>query len=303
MTWEANAVQSFRLLPLRAFAIAAVATAFLALSGRPASAEEPAKDAPAVGKHAGLDPYKKYCASCHSIGGGKLVGPDLKGLKERVPSKDWAIAFVRDPKSANDPYGAKVRAEFNDTMTAQGKPQGPLDDAAIGDIIDFIFQGGPGLAQKALRKATVADIAVGRDIFVGRQRLANGGPSCISCHSIAGIGGLGGGTLASTVGAKNPDLTNAFNRNGGEAGLRAAMAAPQFLVMQQVFADKALTDEEIVAVTAFLADASRKTEPDRRGDYLVILGIVGAIALLMLFDFLWIKRFRNVRKTLVGETS
>jgi mono/diheme cytochrome c family protein len=187
-------------------------------------------------------------------------------------------------------------------MPAQGKPAGTLDDVTIGDIVDFIFAGGPGLTQKAMRKATFADIELGRQIFLGEQRLANGAPACISCHSISGVGGLGGGTLASTIGAQNPDLTNAFNRNGGEPGMRAALGAPQFLIMKQVFADKPMTEDEIVALTAFMGDASRKTEPDQRSDYLIIYGIVGAIVLLLAFDFIWIKRFTNVRKTLVGGT-
>lgn len=289
-------MHSLRLHLCLAFALAALACAFLAFDAREAQAQDV--------KAAGLEPFKKFCSSCHSIGGGKLVGPDLADLKKRVPSRDWAIAFTKDPKSQNDDYGKKIRAEFNDVMSPQGKAAGgALDDQTIADIIDFIFAGGPGLSQKKLRGATADDVEKGRLIFMGEQRLANGGPACISCHSIAGVSGLGGGTLASQVGAKNPDLTNAFNRNGGEAGLRAALSAPQFLVMAQVYAQKPMTEDEVIALTAFLGDASRNTEPDRRSDYLIIYGIVGAIALLFALDFIWIKRFRNVRKTLVGDQS
>lgn len=286
---------SIRLHLCLGFALCALGCALLALDAREAQAQEV--------KAAGLDSFKKYCSSCHSIGGGKLVGPDLAGLKERA-TRDWAIAFTKDPKGQNDAYAKKIRAEFNDVMSPQGKAAGgALDDQTIADIVDFIFAGGPGLAQKKLRGATADDVEKGRLIFMGEQRLQNGGPACISCHSIAGVTGLGGGTLASQVGGKFPDLTNAFNRNGGEAGLRAALGNPQFLVMAQVYADKPMTEDEVIALTAFLGDASRKTEPDRRSDYLIIYGIVGAIALLFALDFIWIKRFRNVRKTLVGDRS
>ncbi|MCC6150776.1 MAG: cytochrome c [Planctomycetes bacterium] len=289
---------SLRIHLCLAFALAAMACAFLAFDAREALAQD------ANVKAAGLDNFKKYCSSCHSIGGGKLVGPDLAGLKERAPSRDWAIAFTKDPKSQNDAYSKKIRADFNDVMSPQSKAAGgALDDQTIADIVDFIFAGGPGLAQKKLRTATAADIDTGRAIFMGEQRLTNGGPACISCHSIAGVTGLGGGTLASQVGAKNPDLTAAFNRNGGEAGLRAALGSPQFLVMAQVYGKQPMTEDEVIALTAFLGDASRKTEPDQRSDYLIIYGIVGAIALLFALDFIWIKRFRNVRKTLVGDQS
>lgn len=291
-------MQSFRIHLCLAFAIAALASAFLAFDAREVLAQD------ASVKPAGLDNFKKYCSSCHSIGGGKLVGPDLADLKKRAPSRDWAIAFTKDPKSQNDDYSKKLRAEFNDVMSPWGKSAGgSLDDQTIADIIDFIFAGGPGLAQKKLRGATAADVETGRMIFTGEQRLQNGGPACISCHSISGVTGLGGGTLASQVGAKNPDLNAAFNRNGGEAGLRAALGSPQFLVMAQVYGQRPMTEDEVIALTAFLGDASRKTQPDQRSDYLIIYGIVGAIAFLFALDFIWIKRFRNVRKTLVGDRS
>lgn len=295
-------MQSIRFHLAILFAAAALVCALLSFDRRPvqAQAAAPAPAPAAGGKLAGLDPFKANCAGCHTIGGGKLVGPDLKGLKERVPSRDWVLGFVKDPAGtiARDDYAKKMRADYPSDMPAQAQ----LADAVLNDIIDFIFAGGPGLTQKTLRKANTADIEIGRMIFTGEQRLQNGAPACVSCHSIAGIGGLGGGTLASTVGAQNPDLTNAFNRNGGEAGVRAALAAPQFLVMKQVFADKPMTEDEVIALTAYLGDAARKTQPDQRSDYFIIYGLVGAIVLLLAFDYIWIKRFTNVRKTLVGGT-
>jgi mono/diheme cytochrome c family protein len=287
-----------RILPHLALllALASLVCAFLSFERREVLAQAAPADAATAGKHAGLDPFKQNCASCHTIGGGKLVGPDLKGLKDRAPSRDWVLAFLKDPKSANDDYGKKVRAEFNDTMTAQAH----LGDAALNDIIDFIFAGGPGLVTKALRAATQADVEIGRQLFLGERRLQNGGPSCISCHGIQGVGGLGGGSLAAQVGAMNPDLTNAFNRNGGEKGLQASLQSPQFLVMKQVFAEKPITEDEVVALTAYLGAASRSAAPDTSRDYFIVYGIVGAIVLLVALDLIWIKRFRNVRRTLVG---
>ncbi len=281
-----------------AFAIAALACVLLSIEGREVQAQAAAAEAGGT-KAAGLDAFKTSCAPCHTIGGGKLVGPDLKGLKERVPSRDWAIAFVKDPQGTNDDYAKKVKTEFGDTMSSQSA----LGDAVLGDIIDFIFAGGPGLSVKKLRAATAADVETGRQLFSGEIRLTNGAPSCISCHSIAGQGWLGGGTLASTVGAQNADLTNAFNRNGGEAGLRASLAGPQFLVMKQVFATKPLTEDEVIAITAYLSDVSRQPTQDPGRNYFVVYGIVGAIIMLVALDLIWIKRFRNVRKTLVGGSQ
>ncbi len=288
-----------RMLPhlLLLFAVASLACVFLAFEGREASAQT--AELPAGTKAAGLDPFKTSGAPCHTIGGGKLVGPDLAGLKDRVPSREWLMAFLKNPAGTNDDYAKKVKAEFGDTMPAQAA----LGDNVLNDIIDFMFAGGPGLTVKKLRGATPEDIDLGRRLFTGEARLANGGPSCISCHSITGLTGLGGGTLAATVGAKYTDLSNAFNRNGGEAGLRASLASPQFLVMKQVFADKPMTEEEVIALTAYLGDVSKTTAPPPGRDYFIIYGIVGAIALLIALDLIWIRRFRNVRKTLVGGSK
>ena len=38
--------------------------------------------------------FQTRCAVCHTIGGGRLVGPDLQGVAERR-SEDWIIRFVQ----------------------------------------------------------------------------------------------------------------------------------------------------------------------------------------------------------------
>lgn len=40
--------------------------------------------------------FKQNCKSCHSIGGGDVVGPDLAGLSKRRKI-DWIIKFVGYP--------------------------------------------------------------------------------------------------------------------------------------------------------------------------------------------------------------
>ena len=59
----------------------------------------------------------KTCYSCHSIGNGKLVGPDLKGLFERR-DEVWVRKFILDPTSmtASDPIAIKLKAEYMTQM-------------------------------------------------------------------------------------------------------------------------------------------------------------------------------------------
>jgi hypothetical protein len=38
------------------------------------------------------------------------------------------------------------------------------------------------------RQLTAEDVEHGRELFLGRNRLENGNPACISCHSSQGVG-------------------------------------------------------------------------------------------------------------------
>jgi len=60
-----------------------------------------------------VEDFKKNCMSCHTIGGGRLVGPDLKDVTERQ-ERDWLARFIVDPLgiiNSGDPYALKLRDE------------------------------------------------------------------------------------------------------------------------------------------------------------------------------------------------
>ncbi|MFN4182412.1 MAG: c-type cytochrome [bacterium] len=42
--------------------------------------------------------FQDYCTACHTIGGGKLVGPDLQGVTERR-TLEWLRGFIQSPSS------------------------------------------------------------------------------------------------------------------------------------------------------------------------------------------------------------
>jgi len=57
----------------------------------------------------------KVCAACHTVGGGKLIGPDLKGVTERL-DKDWLVKFIINSQElvlAGDEYAVKIFEEYN----------------------------------------------------------------------------------------------------------------------------------------------------------------------------------------------
>ncbi len=63
----------------------------------------------------------KGCTACHTVGGGRLVGPDLKGVTERR-DKEWIIHMILNPDSMinNDPVAKQLLQEYNVPMPNQG---------------------------------------------------------------------------------------------------------------------------------------------------------------------------------------
>lgn len=59
----------------------------------------------------------KTCYSCHTIGNGRLAGPDLKGLFDRR-SEDWVRRHLSDPiqMTQNDPIGIQLKQEYGVQM-------------------------------------------------------------------------------------------------------------------------------------------------------------------------------------------
>ncbi len=63
---------------------------------------------------------KKGCNACHTIGKGKLVGPDLKGVTEKREYK-WLIAMIVNPDSMlkYDPIAKDLLKQYGVPMTDQ----------------------------------------------------------------------------------------------------------------------------------------------------------------------------------------
>ncbi len=63
----------------------------------------------------------KGCIGCHTVGGGRLTGPDLQGVTERR-SLDWFVAIVINPDSMlrEDPAARELFAEYMTPMLSLG---------------------------------------------------------------------------------------------------------------------------------------------------------------------------------------
>lgn len=234
--------------------------------------------------------FRKSCMSCHTIGAGDKVGPDLKGLPERR-SKDWATGFMQAPgtliergdTTANDLY-----KRFNGVKMPDLGITAPEADALF-KFIDECTKTGKKMGSAGInRPATTQEIANGKALFEGRMRFAKRAPACLSCHSAGDAGLLGGGRLG-------PDLTSVAGKMG--KGLASAIENPAFPSMVGVFKDRNLTEMEAFQVAAYLQSVSG--QPGAKKDVIFpLIGIVGVVGGLSLGASLGSKRFRGVRKFL-----
>jgi len=245
------------------------------------------------------DFFRQNCASCHTIGGGRLTGPDLKDVtKKKDP--DWLAQFVLNPKAVidgGDPYAGELVKEARGVimptifgMTGE-RAESLLKLIEAESKLEKSQFAGLQISDKPF---TPAEISQGKDFFLGIRPFANGGAACISCHSLHDAGLLGGGRLG-------PDLTRAYERLQGRKGLAAWLMAPATPTMQPVFKAHPLQGEEILPLVAYLEESAKLGGEESAVAPLnfFLLGLGGAVLSLVAFDVLWKKRFRGVRRPLV----
>jgi len=227
------------------------------------------------------------------------MGPDLKGVHERRDA-DWLKRMIQTPTAmlASDPVARKLLADFKNTKM----PDLGLNDAQVQSLIDVITACSAVKCDlagklKPVNLATAAAIALGRGLFMGSVAQKNGGPACISCHTMQGAGGLtGGGTLSK-------DLTNAFARLG-DSDLDLALRSPGFRLMNKVFGDRPLTAEEVFALRAAMNAANQGKLAKQHATQpisVILIALVLAALVLILLNAAWSKRQRGIRSVLVAR--
>lgn len=234
--------------------------------------------------------FQQDCASCHSIGGGVRVGPDLKDVT-KGSSTAWVQAFIVAPDKVIASGDARATALVKQFHGIKMPNLGLSSDqaAAIVAYLDSQSGAAPTSPSPAGQSAPKGNADAGKNDFTGATQLANGGPSCLSCHSIAGIGSLGGGTLG-------PDLTGAYKKYGGEAGIASVLTGLPFRTMKPLFADHPLTAREQANLAAFLRVASSEQRPSDSLWTLVLFGLAVAAFCLALAFVIWPRRYLVVRR-------
>lgn len=247
--------------------------------------------APLASQQSGAQLFQTKCAACHSLASDRMVGPGLRGVTARR-QRAWLVRWIAMPNellSAGDPIARQLLQEYGGLPM----PNLGLTEREAESVIAYLETAAEtGTAPSAAAAPLPAGKPiVGKGLFTGATRFHNGGPSCMACHSIAGIGALGGGALG-------PDLT-AASRKYGVAGLAAVLATTPFPTMQPIFAPRSLTPEEQAHLAAFLVQASVSGRSPRAVGLLMGAAVVATLMLFGLVHLAWRGRLTTVRRQMV----
>lgn len=249
--------------------------------------------------------FKQNCSACHSIGGGKLVGPDLKGITKKR-TKEWLTKFIISSTNlikSGDPDAIAIYKEYNNSPMKDF----PLTQEEISKILDYTGAGKSGnekldpkklaeqhFADSILKGDNIKDILIGKDFFYGNRRFENAGASCASCHNASYSGHEQGGKLAK-------DLTNVYKRLGGYAGIKGILSNPPYPSMTETYKNNTLTEPEMAYLQLFLksSDMKNKNGPQKSCDIMIIIGSILTVIIALVISFLWRRRKKqNVNATI-----
>jgi mono/diheme cytochrome c family protein len=234
--------------------------------------------------------FQKMCAACHTIGGGKRIGPDLKDVTEKR-NRDWLVGIIIAPDkmfNEGDPIASQLLKEYGVPM-----PNLNLSEAQAHALIAYL--GGQAGFQAALPPEAVTaagDPFMGNELFTGAITFQKGGPACIACHNISDAGFLGGGTLG-------PDLTQAYKKYG-DKGLLSVLQTSPFPTMKPIYGTRPLTVAEQAHLKSFFQTMVVQ-EPSSSAGRLVLIALGGFLVLNVLFHLIWRSRLAAIRRPLVEE--
>ncbi len=225
----------------------------------------------------GKNLFDKQCAGCHTIGGGDVSGPDLKGVAAKR-SHEWLESVIIEPNKLTtnkDPIQAELVKKYGYEMPNLGIGH---EDAL--KIISYLSGAGgvgaataaPPVGEQIAVVVTPELIAKGKALFTGSTRMAKGGAPCLSCHPFT-YPGIVGGNLSIA------DLNKSYQKMG-DVGMKGALTSLKFPTMKKIYADRPLTDDEIGALMALFKDSAAQTRGGVSASFPLMGGCLFVLLLL-----------------------
>lgn len=202
----------------------------------------------------GKELFEKNCTVCHTIGKGKLVGPDLLGITQKA-ERAWLMKFIKNSQAvikSGDPAAVQIYQEYNRAIMPAFTQ---FSDEQIGSILDYIEKWEPEKVEVVsvdINKKTGfthEESLRGERLFYGLIPHSNGlSFNCANCHN----------TITNDSLNWNPsamDLAQAFMEPEG-MNIYQSMNIPVSAKMENAHAGIKMTEQEIYYISAFLSHFS-----------------------------------------------
>lgn len=221
--------------------------------------------------------FDTNCKMCHSIGGGKIVGPDLKGINEKR-SSEWFVEFTKDSKALIESGDEQAIAIFEEYLSMP-MPASPLSKSEIASIYEYLASTSKS-AETAKTKAEPiikGDAANGEQLFYGNVSFKTGGVACVACHA---AGSRPGGTLAK-------DLTLSA------ATIKPMVESLPFPAMKVSYENNKLTKSEISDLTAYIEVIGKESAAPSPCIGFPVAGFLGFMLFLVFLKIYWKRRKKD----------
>ena len=214
------------------------------------------------------------CAGCHTVGQGKLTGPDLiKATESPLVDLIQAIRRMQEQVGPMEESEIKGHASFIKSLNVRERIKKEFER----------------LSKIAEAKLEPPNIKIGENLFIGRKPFKNGGVSCNSCHTTRQAKRWGGGKLG-------PPLTEVF-KDFSKANLISAIVNSQWKVMKDVYKEHKITKQEAVHIVAYLESIKDK-DIEKEKPIFHVISFIGFLLLLLATAFFYRKRLTSVRDKL-----
>ncbi|MDX9908380.1 MAG: cytochrome c, partial [Mariniphaga sp.] len=102
--------------------------------------------------------YKADCSACHTINGGRLIGPDLAGINE-LREQSWLISFIRSSQKMIKSGDSLAVAIYNE-YSKLPMPDHNWSDEQIISVLNYIRETEDPLLTQAAAEKQVPDSAL-----------------------------------------------------------------------------------------------------------------------------------------------